>query len=147
MDFLKQWTFCVCITLIVSVIFLLFTPRGKLSGFYKMLISLFIFISFLYPLRDFDFKDYDFDYSFSQEEFDASTQKSYETMLRTQIQSVLEQNKIYHSKIDCSVRMDNAEATVKKVVIAVGDEYELTDVQSIVFDNLGINAQVIHIGD
>lgn len=147
MDFLKQWTFCVCITLIVSVIFLLFTPKGKLGGFYKMVISLFIFISFLYPLSDFNFNDYDFDYSFSQNELDSSTQKSYETMLKTQLQSVLEQNKIYHSKIDCTVTMKNGEVSVKNVVIAVGDEYELNDVKSIVFDNLGINSQVIHIGD
>lgn len=147
MDFLKQWTFCVCITLIVSVIFLLFTPKGKMSGFYKMVISLFVFLSFLYPLRDFDFKDYDFDYSFSQEEFDTSSEKSYETMLKTQIQSVLEQNKIYHSSIDCCVKIHDGEAAVKKVVIAVGDEYEPVSVQAVVLDNLGINAQVIHIGD
>lgn len=112
-----------------------------------MVISLFIFISFLYPLSDFNFNDFSFDYSFSQEEFEDAARTSYETMLKNQIQTVLEKNSISNSKIDCSIRIQDGEASVKKVVIAVGDAYDADDVKSIVFDNLGINAQVIHIGD
>ena len=59
MEFIKQWTFCVCISLITASIFSLLAPRGSMQGFFKLLISVFVFISFLVPLQNAGKIDFD----------------------------------------------------------------------------------------
>ena len=49
MEFFKQWTIFVCMTVLMCVVFSFLTPKGSMGRFYKMIISLFIFLSFLYP--------------------------------------------------------------------------------------------------
>ena len=52
MEYFKQWTICVCISLILAVIFSSFEPEGKMKSFCKLLVGLFVFVSFIYPLKD-----------------------------------------------------------------------------------------------
>ena len=61
MDFLKNWIFSVCLTLILAVIFSVMTPKGSLGKFYKMIISMFIFVSFLYPVSNAKASDFKID--------------------------------------------------------------------------------------
>ena len=35
---------------------------------------------------------------------------------------------------------------LEDVVVAVSDEYDVKDVDALIFDNLGIRARVVHIG-
>ena len=85
MEFLKEWTVCVCMTLMVSVILSLFAPREKMNGFYKIMISLFIFLSFLYPFKDFHPSAFHFDSTAVTEDGAAA----YETMLASQVKQTL----------------------------------------------------------
>lgn len=146
MDFLKQWTFCVCLTLIISVIFSLLTPKGKMGNFYKIIISLFIFISFLYPMKDFEFKDISYSQIFSETDLRESSEKSAQIMINNQVKKTLQLNGIEGANVKCSVRIDDNIITVKSVEVAVADEYDLSFVEEIIFDSLSINARVIHIG-
>ena len=149
MDFLKQWTLCVCTALVASVIFSLFTPKGKMKRFYKILISVFIFISFLYPLKDF----HNFHFEKYAKDSDAYLQEQgnegYENALNVQIKSLLENRGIIGALVSCKAEVDyrSNEIEIKEVRIAVSDEYDLTEVQKIVYEELGIKAEVIHIGD
>jgi hypothetical protein len=146
MDFLKQWAYCVCITLVIAVIFSLLAPKGRMSKLYKMLISLFIFISFLYPLKDFDIADIkiddiDIDYTYSDE-----YSNSYEIMINNQVKNFLNDNDIIGCSVSSEVEIKNDEITIQNVQVAVPDEYDITEIKNMIFDSLGINAKVIRIG-
>jgi hypothetical protein len=146
MDFLKQWTFSVCITLIISVIFSLIAPKGRLSGFYKIIISLFIFISFLYPFTQFDIKGIDLsEYSFEYE-MNNNSNSVYENMINEQVKAVLIENDVNGADVTSEVKIDNDEIMVNSVLVAVSDDYDIAYVEKLLFDNLSINAKVIHIG-
>ncbi len=147
MDFLKQWTFCVCLTLIISVIFSLLTPKGKMGNFYKIIISLFIFISFLYPLRDFQFRDIDFSQVLLESDVKENSEKSAQTMINNQVKNTLKKNSIEGANVKSRVKIDDDNLiTIESVEVAVADEYDLDLVENIIFDSLSINAKVIHIG-
>ena len=147
MDFIKQWTFCVCTTLIVSLILTILSPKGGMKRFYKVIISVFIFISFLYPFNGLDFADLrDFDIKpFSSEEL--LNNKPYENMVKNRISQELNSNGITGSDIDAEVEIKDNEINIKSVQIAVSGEYDKENVKNIIFDSLGINARVIYNGE
>lgn len=147
MDFIKQWTFCVCITLLVSLILTILSPKGGMKRFYKIIISVFIFISFLYPFNGLSFDDLEiFDgKSLTAEELNIND--PYENMIKSRVKSVLDENGITGSNVNASVEIIDNEINVKSVQIAVGSEYDTENVKNIIFDNLGINARVIHNGE
>ncbi len=141
MDFFKQWTIFVCMTVLMCVVFSLLTPKGSMGRFYKMIISLFIFLSFLYP------------FSQSKINFDlpkietVNTYSINDGMIENQIKTCLSENNIIGANVNCrsSINSDN-EIVVEKVVVSVSDDYDTAEVQKIIFDNLSINAEVVHIG-
>lgn len=147
MEFLKQWTVCVCITLVVSVIFSLFTPSGRMKSFYKILISLFVFVSFLYPFSDFKGfeKELDFDsykISSNQKYFGA-----YELMLESEIKSRLSENGVDCLDVECSVvSVTDGEIEVKEVTVFVKSESDIKRAEDVVFESFGIKARVINSG-
>ncbi len=98
MDYIKSWTFCICITLIVSVVFSILSPKGTMGKFYKVIISVFIFISFLYPLTDFDFDGFKIDFNFNTE-YENLVESSAKQEIQYSVEKVLTDNKIYKS--DC----------------------------------------------
>ena len=141
MDFFKQWTIFVCMTVLMCVVFSFLTPKGSMGRFYKMIISIFIFLSFLYP------------FSQSKINFDLPKIKMVNTysindgMIENQIKTCLLENNIIGANVNCrsSINLDN-EIVVEKVVVSVSDDYDTAEVQKIIFDNLSINAEVVHIG-
>ena len=148
MGFFKQWCLCVCTALIAAVILSLFTPGGSMKRFYKTLISLFVFISFLYPLRDFDIKALSLvPYSIQSEASDSTLQ--YEALLNEKINEELRKNGITGASVMSSVSLDyeSGELRVNKVKIAVGSRYSKEEVKKTVFDSLGIDAEVTAIGE
>ncbi len=149
MEFLKQWTLCVCASVICAVIMSLFTPRGGMKTFYRILISFFVFFSFLYPLKNgfaisFDFPD---GISFAQEKM--YTENPYETTVSEQVKAVLKENNIDGASVmpEISTDFESGEITVKALKIAVPDGYDKEKVRNIVFDSLGLYAEVTGIGD
>lgn len=147
MDFIKQWTFCVCTTLLVSLILTILSPKGGMNRFYKIVISVFIFISFLYPFNGISFDDVKiFDKEILSSE-ELLMNEPYENMIKNRIKSVLDANGITGTDINASVEIRDNEINVKSVQIAVSSEYDLENVENIIFDNLGLNARVIYNGE
>ena len=68
-------------------------------------------------------------------------------MIENQIKTCLLENNIIGANANCrsSINSDN-EIVVEKVVVSVSDDYDTAEVQKIIFDNLSINAEVVHIG-
>ena len=141
MDFFKQWTIFVCMTVLMCVAFSFLTPKGSMGRFYKMIISLFIFLSFLYP------------FSQSKINFDlpeietANTYSINDEMIESQIKTCLTENSIIGANVNCRSRINSDnEIVVEKVVVSVSDDYDTATVQKLIFENLSINAEVVHIG-
>ena len=141
MDFFKQWTIFVCMTVLMGVVFSFLTPKGSMGRFYKMIISLFIFLSFLYP------------FSQSKINFDlpeietANTYSINDGMIESQIKTCLTENSIIGANVNCRSRINSDnEIVVEKVVVSVSDDYDTAEVQKLIFENLSINAEVVHIG-
>ena len=120
-----------------------------MKNFYKILIALFVFISFIYPFRDFKVLDIDFDAYLPRSDVEAQGSVQYENMINSQIKSVLEEKGVRSAVVSSGVRLDyeSNEIIVDSVQVAVGDEYDIKRVEKIIFDSMGINAKVIHIGD
>lgn len=148
MDFVKQWTVTVCVTVLISVIFSLLTPKGTMKNFYKIIISIFIFLSFIYPLANaggFDFDKFAGDFTVSTNSVDDSS--VYEKMVENNVKKTLSENGIDGANIKCVISSKNNEISVKSVTVYVPDEYDKNTASQIIFDNLGIKATVVNIGE
>ena len=144
MEFLKEWTFCVCVSLSVAVLLSMFAPKGKMNGFYKMLISLFIFISFIYPLKDYHMRDI----NIPEITVPFENNQPYAAMAENEIKKLLEENGIIGANVSCEVSSDYAsgEIELKSAQVSIPDEYSADEVYRLIFDRLGINARVIYNG-
>ena len=148
MEFFKQWCFCVCVTLVLAVIFSLFTPRGSMKRFYKILISVFIFTSFLYPFKDFGAKQLKLSNPLSEITTDTA-QSPYNLLVQSEIQKALK-NAGYNScnvTAKTSVDYKSGEISIVEVTISIPDGYDKDKIQSAVFDKTGIKARVIYVGE
>lgn len=145
MDYIKQWTFYVCITVVISVIMSFVTPNSSLGRFYKIIISVFIFISFLYPFTNMNFNDIKLP-KFDNVEY-TNSYNQYSTMIDNRIKALLEKNQISGADVDCdlTVNEDN-QIEIKSIQVAVGDEYDIEQVKSLIYEELQLNVSVIHIG-
>ena len=146
MNYIKSWTFCICITLIISVIFSVLSPKGSMGRFYKVIISMFIFLSFLYPLSDFNIADFKLDFDF-ESEFTDVVESSAEIQIGSSVESILNDNGIDNSIVTADVEHRGDELIIKRVLISVTDDYSVDEVEEIVFKNLGIVAEVKRIGE
>lgn len=146
MDFLKQWTICICLTLVVAVILSLLSPSSSMGRFYKMLISIFVFLSFIYPFADFDFSSLDFDLSTSEVEYENSLNDSSQIMIKNSILNILKSNNVIGAAVDIDSSLIDNEIYINQILVTVPDEYDTQIVKNIIFDNLSLNAEVVHIG-
>lgn len=146
MDFIKNWTFCICVTLIISVIFIVFTPKGSMGKFYKIVISIFIFISFLYPLTEFEFNHFNKKFNFDKE-YSTVVENSIDIEIKNSIKNTLKENDINVSDIVLDVTSKNGEITINKLVVSIVDKYSKEEVKNILFDKLGLVADVKYIGE
>ena len=146
MDYIKSWTFCICITLIVSVIFSILSPKGTMGKFYKVIISVFIFISFLYPLTDFDFDGFKIDFNFNTE-YENLVESSAKQEIQYSVEKVLTDNKIYNSSISAEVEQNGDEILINRILVSVTDDYNVEEVKTLLLENLGVVAEVKRIGE
>lgn len=148
MDYIKQWSFYICSTLIFSSLLSILSPKGNMSKIYKTIISLFIFISLLMPITHIGEINLE---SFKVSNFfgiNENTNSIANNALKSTIQSFLEKNDILGSRINCVTYLnENNEIVVESVQIAISDEYDVEYVRKMVFDSLSVNARVIHIGE
>lgn len=141
MDFIKSWTVSVCLTLIISAVFSLVSPRGTMGRFYKVIISVFIFVSLLYPLADFDFNELKADFDFESELEDTGSDLA-EMQVENIIKGVLLENGINGAQVSCTVIQIADEISVEDVSVIVPADYSASEVEKIIFDETGVAAQV-----
>ena len=146
MDFIKSWTFCICITLMLSVVFSVLTPKGSMGRFYKIIISMFIFISFLFPLTEFDISDFKFDFDFDSE-YSEVLENAAQKQIESSVGSALSESGFKNCAVSARVKEDNGEITVESLLISVPDGYSTKEVKDLLFDKLGVVAEVKRIGD
>ena len=146
MNLIKEWTFCICSTVIVSVIFSLLAPKGGSGRFYKSVISL--FISFLFPFTQIGDKKLDFNLDNINIETENNTNSIAEGVVKNEIITLLENNSVYSAGVNCSssVNADN-EIILNSVTVSVADEYDCDTVRQLIYDELSLNVRVIHIGE
>lgn len=146
MDFVKSWTFCICITLIVSVIFSVLKPKGTMGKFYKVIISVFIFISFLYPLTDFNSADFRMNFNL-ESEYENLIENTAKAEIENSVMAVLKENEIFNSSVSAQVQQSGDEIIITRLLVSVTDNYSVDDVKELLFKNLGIVADVKRIGE
>lgn len=146
MDLLKDWTLSVCITLIVASILSLLNPNGKMGRFYKIIISLFIFLSFIAPFKDTNFNVFN-EFNYDNKIIENSSNNAMSELIRVQISKTLTDNKIENSSVIVNVNKIDDKIEITNVSIAITDDYDVNAVKNLVFKELGINAEVHKIGD
>lgn len=146
MDFIKNWVFCVCITIIVSVIFSVVSPKGAMGRFYKIIISLFVFISFIFPFTDFDKDEFKIDFEF-ENEYQTAVEDTAGGKVEALVKNELIKNGINNASVTCDVTKEGDELYINSVRISVSDNYDCDEVKEIIYNTLGIISEVKHLGD
>ena len=145
MDFIKQWTFTISVTLIIAVIFSVLSPKGNMGKYFKIILAMFIFVSFLYPL-----KGAHFDISMPMldiTEYEDMTQDAYENTISNFVKASLEKGGYASTVIDVSLSYNENEIDVNSLSIGILNEFNADEVKDYVFENTGFNAQVYYIGE
>ena len=145
MDFVKQWTLTVSTTLIISIIFSLLTPKGNMGRFYKIILSVFIFISFVYPLTENNF-------IISLPEFDDTIivdeqQKSYENIVENTIKNKLNSAGYKNSSVSADISYEDNLITVNSLKVLIQDNYDINEVKSYIKKEMGYNPEVYYLGE
>lgn len=145
MEFLKEWTYTICITLIISVVFSILTPKGNMGRFFKIILAAFIFLSFIYPL-----KSSEIDLSFPEfniSDIEESQSEAYKNTIDTQINQTLENAGYSSCVIKSDIDFKNDEIYIKKITVSIPNSYDKDEVKGYLFDSLGILAEVYYIGE
>ena len=139
----------VYLTMTLAVILSLFAPQGRMNRFYKMLLSLFVFVSFIYPFRDFKLPDFDAQDYFPETAVAAQQSARGEAVVSQQVSEVLKESGIVGASVSSRADYDigSGELRLLSVEVAVPDAYRTDEVQALLLAQLGINARVIHVGD
>ena len=117
-----------------------------MGKFYKVIISTFIFLSFLYPLKDFNIAEFKLDFDFGTEYVNV-VENAAKTQLEGTIEAVLSENEIFNSIVSASVSQSGEELIISSVKVSVADRYSVDEVKDILFKELGVVAEVKHIGE
>lgn len=145
MDFIKEWTFNICITLLISVIFSILSPKGSMGKFFKITLAIFIFLSFIYP-----FKSADINLIFPEfniEAFENEQENTYGDLICANIENQLEAGGYSSCKADVSINYSQNEIKINRVSVQIPDTYSDIDVKNYIYDELGIVAEVRYLGE
>lgn len=147
MDFVKQWTFGVCITVIVSVVLTFVSPNGNLGRFYKIIVSVMIFVSFLTPFKNFNFYDFEKTFDTISDYTNSKNDELLEETVKQQVKTCLKNNGYDGCDVNCSIVLDeNNLATIDNIEVAACDEYDFDKIKRVIYQELKLNVRVIHIG-
>ncbi|MDE6470001.1 MAG: hypothetical protein K2L19_03145 [Eubacterium sp.] len=145
MDFIKEWTFTICITLIISVVFSLLTPKGNMGRFFKIILATFIFLSFIYPLKS-DKIDITFP-EFNTGEIEAAEREAYESAAEIQIEKILEEGGYTSCSVKNNISLKENEIYINSIKISIPSSYDKQEVKNYLFDSAGIIAEVYYVGE
>ncbi|MGN1329705.1 MAG: hypothetical protein ACI4V4_08425 [Eubacterium sp.] len=147
MEFIKEWTYSVCITLIVSVLVSLLLPSGTMGKYSKIIIALFIFLSLFAPISKSDI-------SFALPIMDEMViyekqEETYSALIESQIKEKLNNAGYSGVNVSCEISLNNdeSEIEIKELQIYIPDEYSKEDIYEFTYNNLGIISEVYYIGE
>ena len=141
MSFIKQWVFSICTTLLISVVFSFLSPKGSMGKFYKIIISIFIFASFIFPLTEFSFNDFKIDYNF-ESYAQADLVITYENEIKTLISSELVKNGIDNAQINVNADVNDNVIEINNITVCIDIDHNPDDVKNLIYDNLGLVCEV-----
>lgn len=145
MEFINEWTYTICVTLIISVVFSILLPSGSMWKFSKMILSVFIFISFIIPLKNADL-DIEFP-EFAENSLNEEQQNSYEGIITSNVRKTLVDGGYDGCVIDFDVDCSSNEISIDKAVISINDCYDKQEVKDYIYNKLGLVAEVYYIGE
>lgn len=145
MEFIKEWTLTVSVTLIISIIFSVLSPKGNMGRYFKIILAMFIFTSFIYPLSG---SDLEFDFPVMDEtQYEDTQRETYENIICADVKSALESGGYTSSKVTASIKYSENEITVKELSIGITDNFDKDEVKKYVSDQTGFNAEVYYLGE
>lgn len=145
MDFIKQWTLTISTTLIISIVFSILTPKGNMGRFFKVILAMFIFVSFIYPIK---YADFEFELpEFNQAAFADTQNDTYEKIISQSIKSTLEDGGYLASTVTADITCKNEEIKVNTLKIGILDEFDRDEVKKYIFEKTGFNAEVYYLGE
>ncbi|MGN0534851.1 MAG: hypothetical protein ACI4IR_02500 [Eubacterium sp.] len=145
MEFIKEWTLTVSVTLIISIIFSVLSPKGNMGRYFKIILAMFIFTSFIYPLSG---ADMEFDFPVMDEmQYEDTRRETYENIICADVKSTLESGGYTSSKVTASIKYSENEITVKELSIGITDNFDKDEVKKYVSDQTGFNAEVYYLGE
>ncbi|MFR6511803.1 MAG: hypothetical protein ACLUP7_06890, partial [Eubacterium sp.] len=71
----------------------------------------------------------------------------YENMVENNVKNTLNQSNIDGANVKCEINANSNEISIKSVKVYLPDEYDKDEAAQIIFDNLGIKATVVNIGE
>lgn len=146
MDFLKNWIFSVCLTLILAVIFSVMTPKGSLGKFYKMIISMFIFVSFLYPVSNAKASDFKIDLPMFENNYNEQIENAEKNNAEAVIVNKLKEIGI-NASVSLEIEFKNGEIEIENLTVYVPDGTSLEEVREYILNELGMVAEVKYLGE
>lgn len=145
MEFIKEWTLNISITLIVSTALSLIAPKNGTGKLFKITLSVFILISFLQP-----FVNNNVNISFPEFEnayIDEEKAVTYEEVTNAQVKSTLVQGGFDQCTVDCKLSIYGDEIYINKLMISIPDIYNKKEVENYIYDNMGLLAEVYYVGE
>lgn len=133
---------------VFSVRFSLLLPKGSQGKVGKIVITVFIMISFILPFErpngfNFDIDEYE---SISNVEID-SKEETYSDLIKSNIEKALADADYKNSKVKVTVKLKDDELYIQSADIYILDDYDSKEVKDFLFEKLGINAKVYYIGE
>lgn len=89
------------------------SPKGTMGKFYKTIISIFIFISFLYPLTSFKANEFKTNFEF-EDIYSDIVENSVDIEIENSIKGLLEENGISSAMVDVKTLIIGDEVTIEK---------------------------------
>ncbi len=142
MRFINSWVLSICSTLIISIIFSFLAPNGSMGRFYKIIITVFIFASFIIPVVDFDFAELKTDFDF-EVEYNQTLESAASNEIKVLINDVLKKQGVNDAEIEVFVSEDMDEIYIQNITISIIDCENTEEIKQMLLDDLGLVCEVV----
>ncbi len=139
MDLLKEWILNISLTLIISTALALIAPKDGAGRLFRIVLSLFILLSFIYPLaenKDITFPD------IRLEDTSEERSNTYESLTENEIIITLENSGYKGCESECNLSIKGDEIYIDKVTVIIPQRYDKEEVKDSIFNSLGIISEV-----
>ncbi len=141
MSFIKGWTFSVCATLLLASVLSLVSPRGGIGRFYRIIISVFVFFSFIFPFTEFDASDFKTNFNF-ENEYQNNILNSAQNQVETAVKAQLDSAGFGGCTVQCLASQIGNEIEIENVTVYAPSGSDGAKIKSEITDSLGIAANV-----